>query len=195
MNFPLNLSFKIIAISRQITVTDANGNGVYYVRQKIMKLKEAIEVFTDSSRKEKVADIKANKIIDWSATYNFFDCNGQQFGAIGRKGMMSLWKAHYEIMEDGEPDMHLQEEKPIVKVIDGLIGEIPIIGFISGFVLNPSYLITDAKTGEAVVRIRKVPSFFESKFVIDKIADFEANDELRVVMSTIMMVLLERDRG
>ena len=50
MNYPLQISFKAIALSNQGTVTDASGNVVAYVKQKAFKLKEAITVFTDQSQ-------------------------------------------------------------------------------------------------------------------------------------------------
>jgi len=50
MNYPLQLSFKIVAFAPQLKVTDANGATVCFVRQKMFKLKEAVEVFTDEAR-------------------------------------------------------------------------------------------------------------------------------------------------
>ena len=44
MNYPLNLSFKLLALASQIYVRDANGNLIGYVKQKLLKLKEDINV-------------------------------------------------------------------------------------------------------------------------------------------------------
>ena len=43
MQYPLELSFKIIALAPQIYVKDARGQELLYVRQKLLKLKEASE--------------------------------------------------------------------------------------------------------------------------------------------------------
>lgn len=195
MKFPLNLSFKVLALAPQIVVTDSDGNNVCYVRQKMMKLREAIEVFTDKKKGEKICDIKTDKIIDFSATYHFYDTDGQTFGAVARQGMRSLWKAHYTILKGETPVMTIQEENPWIKMLDGIVDGIPIVGGIAGYVLNPSYLITDITTEKPLLRIKKRPAFFESKFSIDRLDNFEAEDELRMVVATIMMVLLEKDRG
>ena len=40
--FPLELTFKILAIAPQIRVKDAEGNPVLYVKQKLLKLKEHV---------------------------------------------------------------------------------------------------------------------------------------------------------
>ena len=47
MNYPLHLSFKILALARQLRLTDASGNRIFHVKQKVFKLKEAVTVFVD----------------------------------------------------------------------------------------------------------------------------------------------------
>lgn len=69
MNFPLSLRFKLLALSPQIYVSDAAQQPVLYVKQKLFKLREKIEVFRDESRSQLLCTIQANKIIDWSARY------------------------------------------------------------------------------------------------------------------------------
>ena len=50
MKYPLNLSFKLITFIRQIYVTDSDRKSVLYVKQKIFKLKEHVELFTDDTK-------------------------------------------------------------------------------------------------------------------------------------------------
>ena len=86
MNYPLQMNFKILGIAPQIFVTDANGSSVFYVRQKLFKLKEAVRVYRDKSREDLKYEIKADRILDFSAKYTFTDQNGSTVGAVGRKG-------------------------------------------------------------------------------------------------------------
>ncbi len=195
MEFPLQLSFKIAAFAQQIRVTDAAAAPICYVRRKMMKLKEVVEVFTSEDRVQKVCEIKADKIIDFSATYRFTDNNEQNFGAIQRKGMRSLWKSHYLLSLNDEVTMEIREENPWAKVMDGLFGEIPIVGMFTGYMFHPSFLITRIETGEELVRVKKQPAFFEGKFILEKLGDFDESEELRLLMSVLMMVCLERRRG
>ena len=67
LQYPLTLSFKILALASQATMTDAAGRTVLYTKQKLLKFREHVEIFTDSSRTTRLADIRANKVIDWSA--------------------------------------------------------------------------------------------------------------------------------
>jgi hypothetical protein len=194
MQYPLDIRFTLFALSQQITVRDAAGNSILYVKQKMFRLKEKVEVFSDSSMGTKLFEINADRIIDFSANYHFTAADGSDWGAVRRRGMRSLWSAHYEIMEEGSVDMHLREEDPWKKVIESLLGEIPVVGFAAMYLINPSYLITMAD-GSPALRATKKPSIFERYFVIDKLADIDPDDELRAVLSLIMMVLLEKSRG
>ena len=187
--------FKILALAPQIKVTDAQGQSVCYVKQKLLKLKEAVTVFSDDSKQKVLCEIKADRIIDWSACSLFFDQSGESFGAVRRKGMRSLWKAHYEVLD--ESDNHIatiEEENPMSKVADSFFGEIPLIGAFSGYLFHPKYLLKSVG-GEPLMRLTKQPAFFEGKYTLDKLVDFDPVDELRALMAFLMMTLLERSRG
>lgn len=69
LHWPLKLSFKILALASQATVTDANGRVVCFTRQKMFKFREHVEIFTDKSKATLLAEIKTQKVIDWSARY------------------------------------------------------------------------------------------------------------------------------
>ena len=64
MNYPLKLSFKLLAIASQIYVRDANGNLLGYVKQKLFKLKENIDVFADEGQTQLLFNIKADRMLD-----------------------------------------------------------------------------------------------------------------------------------
>ncbi|MDF2377461.1 MAG: hypothetical protein P1U81_14560 [Verrucomicrobiales bacterium] len=195
MQYPLELTFKIVALAPQLRVTNAAGETVCYVKQKLFKLKEAVEVFTDETRTEKLCEIKADRIIDFSAKYTFYTNAGEAFGAIRRKGMRSLWRAHYEILDHETPEYEIREENGWIKVMDSVFGEIPIIGAFAGYFFNPTYLIQRIDTGEVLVCIKKQPAFWEGKFILEQVGAIDDGDQLRIMLSTLMMVVLERSRG
>jgi hypothetical protein len=56
--YPLSVSFKIVALAPQLSVRDANGNLIAYVRQKLFKLKEAVTVYSDEGQTQPVFAIK-----------------------------------------------------------------------------------------------------------------------------------------
>tara|TARA_B100001057_G_scaffold497042_1_gene600124 strand:+ start:3770 stop:4363 length:594 start_codon:yes stop_codon:yes gene_type:complete len=197
MKYPLNLQSKIIAIAPQIYVTDSDGTGVLYVKQKLLKLREHVEVFTDNTKEKKLCDIRTDQIIDWSASYNFTDNQGAPFGGIRRKGLRSLWRARYEVYSgdsDGATEFNVSEESVLVRSIDGIFGGIPIIGYLTGYVANPTYIVTDS-SGKAVMRLRKKPALWEGKFSIESLSELSASQQTRILVGLLMMVLLEKNRG
>ena len=194
LNYPLNLSFKIIAVAPQLSVTDANGHLIAYIKQKLFKLKEAVTVFGDEQQSQPLFNLKADRVIDFSARYHFTDQQGLSAGSVKRQGMRSLWKAQYDIFEGESVTMHIREENGWVKVMDGLFGEIPLVGMFSGYVFHPAYLVSDLD-GRVVLRMEKQPAFFEGKFQIEKQGELSVEDEKRAILSLIMLVLLERRRG
>jgi len=194
MNYPLQLSFEILSLARKISVIDAAGNVTFFVKQKMFKLKESVTVFADVDQKLPLYELKADRVIDFSASYHFTDARGTHIGTVRRKGMKSLWRARYEIVNGSSPALTIQETNPWAKVGDALFGEIPIVGMFSGYLFHPEYLVA-REDGTAVIRLKKEPAFFQGKFKIEKLADLSKEEETRILLSLIMMVLLERQRG
>ena len=195
LQYPLFLKFKITTLASDFTITDRNENSLAYVRQKMFRLKEDVVVFNNESKSQENFRIRANQWIDFNASYAITDSFGKNLGKIARKGMRSIWKATYNIFDHNENQKYkVQEENAWVKVFDGMVGEIPIIGMFTGYFLNPSYIVHD-NNGKEIYRLRKMPSFFGRKFQLDQLNDIADEEETLVVLSLMMMVLLERAKG
>jgi hypothetical protein len=69
------------------------------------------------------------------------------------------------------------------------------LGIFTGYLFNPTYIVTRPNSGEEVVRLKKEPSFFGRKFSVDKLNFMSQDEEERVILSLMMMILLERRRG
>ncbi len=195
MNYPIDLTFKLLALASQIYIRDANGQLIGYVKQKLLKLKEDINVFADEGQTQHLFNIKADRILDFSANYRFTSASGQPIGSIRRRGMRSIFRANYEISDAaGNHVMSIREENAWIKVGNALIGELPIVGMFTGYFLNPAYLVTQVD-GSPVARLAKQPAFFEGKFQLTPNAALAPEDETLVMLSVLTMTLLERSRG
>ena len=194
MKYPIELNFKLLTFGQRITATDADGNVIMFIKQKMLKLKEQVEVYNDADQTQLLFTMKADRVIDFSANYHFADAQGNDWGAVRRKGMRSLWSAHYEIMQDGEIDMTMSEESAFKKVLEALLGEIPLIGILAIYLINPTYLVS-RPDGTPLLRLTKKPAFFEGKFVLEKLNDIPEDDEVRSLLAILMAALLERKRG
>ena len=195
MNYPITLTFKLLALASQIYVRDANGNLLGYVKQKLFKLKEDINVFADENQTQILFNIKADRIIDFSARYNFTDSSGKFLGSIKRQGMRSLWRTHYQISDAGDRQiLEIREENAWVKVIDAVVGEIPVLGMFTGYIFNPAFIVS-RMDNTPIVRLQKQPAFFESKFEISTQAQLSQSEDSLVLLGVLTMTLLERARG
>lgn len=195
LNYPLDFKFKLTTLASDFNITDKNGNAVAYVRQKMFKLKEDVVVFNNESKTKELFRIRANQWIDFNASYSITEATGKNYGRLARKGMRSIFKSTYDIVDANDhAKFTLTEDNPWVKFFDGMVGEIPVLGFFTGYILNPTYTVKDMK-GRAVFTFKKMPSFFGRKFQLDRLIDIDDEEETLVVLSLLMMVLLERDKG
>ncbi|MFP3833383.1 hypothetical protein [Chryseobacterium sp. SIMBA_028] len=196
LNYPLDFKFKISTLASDFNITDKNGNYVAYVRQKMFKLKEDVVVFNDESKTRELFRIRANKWIDFNASYSLNDLvDNKNYGRLARKGMRSLWKSSYDILDaNDQPKFKVQEDNAWVRFWDSFVGELPIIGMFTGYFLNPSYTVTGID-GKAYFKLKKMPSFFGRRFQLDRLIDIDDEEESLVILSLLMMTLLERARG
>ncbi|UKB84937.1 hypothetical protein LF887_04705 [Chryseobacterium sp. MEBOG06] len=196
LNYPLDFKFKITTLASDFNITDKNGNYVAYVRQKMFKLKEDVIVFNDESKSKELFRIRANQWIDFNASYSLNDIIGNKnFGRLARKGMRSIWKASYDVLDSNDqPKFKIQEDNAWVRFWDSFVGELPIIGMFTGYFLNPSYTVTGID-GKTYFKLKKMPSFFGRRFQLDRVIDIDDEEESLVILSLLMMTLLERARG
>lgn len=196
LNYPLDFKFKITTLSSDFNITDRNGNYVAYVRQKMFKFKEDVIIFSDESRSKELFRIKADRWLDFNASYsmtNQFD--GQKFGRLARKGMRSFWKATYDVLDKNDQSkFQISEDNGWIKFLDGFVSEIPLVGMFTGYFLNPSYSVKDS-SGNVYFKLKKMPSLIGRRFQLDRLVDIPDEEESIVVLSLLMMVLLERSRG
>src|ERR1700712_490844 len=110
LQYPITLNFKIAALAPQISVTDASAREILYVRQKLLKLRDKIHVFADSSQNQELYEINADRILDWSARFVFTDPQGRTVGAIQRQGAGPIWRATYDIQDAAGGGVHRSGE-------------------------------------------------------------------------------------
>ncbi|MDQ3123186.1 MAG: hypothetical protein M3Q14_00670 [bacterium] len=197
MQYPLELRFKVIALASQIYVTDNTGNDIFYVKQKLFKFKEAIEIYRSSNKDQLLYTLQADRIIDLSPQFTLRDGqSGEELGTIKRYGARSLFKASYDLSISGNLFAHLREANGWVKVADGLFGEIPIIGLFAGYLFHPKYIVEDMNSTQ-LTTLEKIPAFFEGKFLLHNQGLSKTSEQNQSIAAALLMTvaLLERSRG
>jgi hypothetical protein len=193
VNYPLELSFKIATIGTRVRVVDAAGRQIAYLRKKKFRLKEDVRIYEDESQERELYRIRADRVVDFGASYAVSGPDGRPLGAIRQRGVRSIWKSSYEVSgPNGKTIGVIHEENPFVKVLDGLAEAVPFADSLGGLFFNPAYLVDLG--GETVLRMQKERSVFESRFRLDRLSDLSEEEDL-LLASLMMVLLLERDRG
>ena len=96
-----------------------NGQLSFYVRQKLFRLKEAINVYSDESMQHVRPKIQARNVIDFSATYDVTDETTQErVGSFSRKGFRSMLRDTWTILDvDGLEIGQIKEDSTLLAVI------------------------------------------------------------------------------
>lgn len=194
LNYPLQFKFQIATFANDFVATDALGQELFYVREKIFTWRDTIKVYRDSSKSTLLYELISNKLIDFQQTFTISDHQGRVVGKVRRKSIRSLWRSTFNLLTSNDQHDHtLTEKNPWTKMWDGLFGEIPIIGALSGYVFNPGYILRDAQ-GQELFEVQKEPSFFGRKFTVHKLSEGSLDEE-RLLLSLMLMVLAERTNG
>jgi uncharacterized protein YxjI len=94
------LKRQVFALAGKFRFYDPSGKLVLFSEQKMFKLREDIRVFSDESKTQEILMIKARQIIDFSAAYDVVDsATGQKVGALRRKGLASMLRDEWEILD------------------------------------------------------------------------------------------------
>lgn len=193
-DYPLDLSFKIFTIGTRVGVVDASGRQVAYIRKKKFRLREDVTVYRDEGQNEALFRLKADRIVDFGASYAVTAPDGRLLGSVWRQGVRSLWRSAYAIADAGGKEVGgIREENPWIKVADALVQSIPFAGALDGLFFNPAYRVDLG--GETVLRLQKQRALLEGRFRLEKTGDFAQAAENLLLAGVVMMLLLERDRG
>src|SRR5690606_5859332 len=112
-------------------------------------------------------------------------------GRVGRKGWASLWKAHYQIFNPYQDlEFIVQEENAWIRVGDMLLGQIPVLGVLTGYFFNPAYNV-ESPDGITWARLQKEKSLFGRRFTVSRERHIGVAEGERIVLSLMMMLLLE----
>ncbi|HMA34821.1 MAG TPA: hypothetical protein VKY74_10120 [Chloroflexia bacterium] len=191
--YPLTLTFQY-RLAPQLAVTDANGQLIVYVKQKLFALKEQITLYADEQQTTPLYRIQATAVLRVSPTYAFTDAEGRPLGAVKREGVASLWRARYQILDGDLQVMTIAELNPWLKVIAALVDEIPFVGLLNGYLFRPAYGVT-RQDGTLVLRLVRQPSMLDRRFRIESAGTLTDEEERRALLSLVLVVLTERARS
>jgi uncharacterized protein YxjI len=94
------LKRQVFALTGKFRIYDPMGNLLLFSEQKMFRLREDIRVFGDETKAQEILQIKARQIMDFSAAYDVIDStSGQKVGALRRKGLRSILRDEWEVLD------------------------------------------------------------------------------------------------
>lgn len=121
------LKRQVLALTGKFRFYDPQGNLILFSEQKMFKLREDIRVYADENKLQELLMIKARQIIDFSAAYDVVDSvTGQKVGVLRRRGLASLLRDEWEILDAGD--------NLIGKLLEDSMGVALLRRFLSGLI-------------------------------------------------------------
>jgi len=92
---------KVVAITNQYWIEDANGSMLGYSKQKLIRIKESIKIFTDDSMSSELFRIQQEQVMDMWGTFAVVDsASGAVVGKIRREALSSgFYKDAYLLLD------------------------------------------------------------------------------------------------
>ena len=108
--------FKFFGASFKIF--DKQDNICFFVNQKAFKLREDIRVYSDEKMSEELLLIKAQKVIDFSSTYDIYDSKtNEKVGALRRRGFKSVIKDEWIIFNSVDEEIgRIKEDSALMAI-------------------------------------------------------------------------------
>ncbi len=112
------LKRQTLALTGKVRIYSPQGQLLLYSEQKMFRLKEDIRVYADENKQHELLWIQARQVIDFAAAYDVMDSRqGVKVGALRRKGVRSLVRDAWEILDVNDMPLGVIQEDSMTKAI------------------------------------------------------------------------------
>jgi len=177
------LKRQVFALAGKLRFYNPNDELVLYVEQKMFRLREDIRVFGDESKTQELLLIQARNIIDFSAAYDVIEAaSGQKVGALRRKGLRSMFRDEWEVLDAGD--------QPVGMLFEDSIGQALLRRFLLGSFLPQNYDITIGD--ERVADLRQKFNLFGYQMILDFSMDTANKLDRRLgIAAGVLLAIIE----
>lgn len=162
-------------------VYDDAGEVVLYSRLKAFKLREDIRLYTGEDMQTQVLSIQARQVIDFSAGYDVIDTvMGQKVGALRRRGMKSLIRDEWLILDENEQPVGTIREDSTLRALARR--------FIDAVALLMPQAYHAEVGGQVVCRINQKFNPLILKLMVDFTPDTEAKLDRRLGLAAAILL-------
>ena len=177
---------KLLGEEFHIYSDDSMQQLIGYSKQKALKLKEDIRVYTDEQKSTELICIKARSIIDFGAGYDITDSQtGEAICSFKREGLKSLFKDSWKVMDSsGNQIGTLGEDSGILALVRRFV---PFASL-----LIPQEFVLSTGTG-SIVFTQKMNPLIHKMFVT--YIQSSGLDPRIVLAATMLLIAIEGRQG
>jgi hypothetical protein len=181
--FEVRQRFKL---STNVYEVRADGVLVAWARQKIMAVRERIEVWTDESKGELLCAVQARKKLDVHGGFDVTDGAGAQLAVLRKQFRQSLLRSTWTIETPaGEPLATVTESSAavaLVRRVKAFVDLIPFIGWLLALIPLPYHFTWLAPDGSRIGSYDRVLGVREL-YRLDVTGDPQHRIDRRVVIA------------
>ena len=177
---------KLLGEEFHIYSDDSMQQLIGYSKQKALKLKEDIRVYSDEQKSTELICIKARSIIDFGAGYDITDSqSGESICGFKREGLKSLFKDSWKVMDSsGNQIGTLGEDSGILALVRRFV---PFASL-----LIPQEFVLSTGTG-SIVFTQKMNPLIHKMFVTN--IQSSGLDPRIVLSATMLLIAIEGRQG
>ena len=177
---------KLLGEEFHIYSDDSMQQLIGYSKQKALKLKEDIRVYSDEQKSTELICIKARSIIDLAAGYDITDSQtGEAICSFKREGLKSLFKDSWKVMDSsGNQIGTLGEDSGILALVRRFV---PFASL-----LIPQEFVLSTGTG-SIVFTQKMNPLIHKMFVTN--IQSSGLDPRIVLAATMLLIAIEGRQG
>jgi uncharacterized protein YxjI len=177
---------KVIAIANQYWIEDGNGNNLGFSRQKIIRIKESIKIFSDDSMTTEIFRIQQEQIMDLWGTFAVVDsASNAVIGKIKRQALSSgYYKDEYLLLDANGGQVGRVAER----AGRGLARK-----YLPGGSLVPEQLVVEFY-GQQVAEIKQQFKVIGDIWEVDCSRLPPQFDRRTLISAMLLMGMIERDR-
>ena len=177
---------KLLGEEFHIYSDDSMQQLIGYSKQKALKLKEDIRVYSDEQKSTELICIKARSIIDFGAGYDITDSQtGETICGFKREGLKSLFKDSWKVMDSsGNQIGTLGEDSGILALVRRFV---PFASL-----LIPQEFVLSTGTG-SIVFTQKMNPLIHKMFVTN--IQSSGLDPRIVLAATMLLIAIEGRQG
>lgn len=177
------LKRQVFALTGKLRFYNPQDVLVLFCEQKMFRLREDIRVFADEQKSQEVLAIKARQIVDFSAAYDVFDsASGEKVGVLRRKGLKSIFRDEWEVLNAGE--------QVVGSLFEDSMGQALLRRFLLGSLLPQNYDLT--LNNERVADLKQRFNLFRYEMDLDFSMDTAGRLDRRIgLAAAVLLAIIE----